>query len=78
MGISDTISRFTGISLTRRPDEQKREDGMKNFGIVNSDEVVGSDQPLLSPYKAGALDLDIRVVYAPLTRCRAVGMSCHG
>eukprot|EP00884_Botryococcus_braunii_P001873 jgi/Botrbrau1/11687/Bobra.0195s0018.1 len=29
--------------------------------------------PILTPYKSKAFDLDIRVVYAPLTRCRAVG-----
>lgn len=40
-------------------------------GTVKADE----SQPLLTPYKALGLDLDIRVVYAPLTRCRAVGVS---
>lgn len=38
-------------------------------GSVKADDV----QPLLTPYKALGLDLDIRIVYAPLTRCRAVG-----
>lgn len=33
----------------------------------------GKDQPLLTPYKMGAFELSDRIVYAPLTRCRALG-----
>jgi hypothetical protein len=29
--------------------------------------------PLLTPFTLGSFDLDIRMVYAPLTRCRAIG-----
>lgn len=35
-----------------------------------------ANQPILTPYKSKAFDLDVRVVYAPLTRCRAVGPFC--
>ena len=31
--------------------------------------------PLLTPFTLGSFDLDIRMVYAPLTRCRAIGES---
>lgn len=30
-------------------------------------------KPLFEPFKLGAFDLSTRVVYAPLTRCRALG-----
>eukprot|EP00208_Stichococcus_sp_RCC1054_P001568 CAMPEP_0206144304 /NCGR_PEP_ID=MMETSP1473-20131121/23673_1 /ASSEMBLY_ACC=CAM_ASM_001109 /TAXON_ID=1461547 /ORGANISM="Stichococcus sp, Strain RCC1054" /LENGTH=414 /DNA_ID=CAMNT_0053540091 /DNA_START=82 /DNA_END=1326 /DNA_ORIENTATION=+ len=33
----------------------------------------GDTQPLLTPYKMGPFDLTTRMVYAPLTRCRALG-----
>ncbi len=29
--------------------------------------------PLLSPFSLGVFNLDVRMVYAPLTRCRALG-----
>lgn len=35
--------------------------------------VVPASSPLLTPFKLGSFDLDIRLVYAPLTRCRALG-----
>ena len=35
--------------------------------------VKGNEQALLTPYKMGAFELSNRMVYAPLTRCRAMG-----
>lgn len=29
--------------------------------------------PLLTPFALGEFDLDLRMIYAPLTRCRALG-----
>ena len=33
----------------------------------------GEQQPLLTPFKMGNFQLSTRMVYAPLTRCRALG-----
>lgn len=33
----------------------------------------GKQQPLLNPFKMGDFQLSTRMVYAPLTRCRALG-----
>ena len=34
---------------------------------------VPASSPLLTPFALGNLNLDVRMVYAPLTRCRALG-----
>lgn len=40
---------------------------------VFDDVFKGKEQPLLTPYNMGAFELSDRMVYAPLTRCRAIG-----
>eukprot|EP00884_Botryococcus_braunii_P001861 jgi/Botrbrau1/11676/Bobra.0195s0007.1 len=73
MGISGVIGRLTGLAVSRGPEDSKQDNTPQHVKATSLKEAIGSDQPLLSPYKAGMLDLDIRVVYAPLTRCRAIG-----
>lgn len=35
--------------------------------------VLPSSSPLLTPFSLDSFNLDVRMVYAPLTRCRALG-----
>ena len=35
--------------------------------------VLSSSSPLLTPFSLGSFNLNVRMVYAPLTRCRALG-----
>ena len=38
---------------------------------------VPAKSPLLTPFSMGSFKLDLRMVYAPLTRCRALGEHLH-
>jgi len=38
---------------------------------------VPAESPLLTPFSMGSFKLDLRMVYAPLTRCRALGEHLH-
>lgn len=74
MGLFDQIRRLSDLTLSRAVEQQEHDAApQKHQEKLSEDGRLGTEQPLLSPYKAGVLDLDIRMVYAPLTRCRAIG-----
>lgn len=74
MGLLDQIGKLSHLTLSRTVEQQEHDAApQKHQEKLSEDGRLGVEQPLLSPYKAGMLNLDIRMVYAPLTRCRAIG-----
>jgi hypothetical protein len=72
MGVHDLANSCSGLSVEEL-NEFGAGHGLGEDGPPKSGELASSGQALLSPYRAGIFDLDIRMVYAPLTRCRAIG-----
>lgn len=73
MGVHDLCHSCSGLSekALKRCEQGYHglEDGLPKASIAEE----SADQALLTPYSAGIFELDIRMVYAPLTRCRALG-----